>query len=164
MRISRRRFSLLDSFKPFKQNGKAFLRSLGLPRRQRVQALFPCAAAQVQQPLRHVDALRRKAADIGSPVSRVLPPLDEPALNKAVDHACGAGKRCSQLVCDDSHPAIAMAAQREERPQLGHRELDGEPIIGNRRPEQAEDVFQIANEALGGAGGLSFRSRMFTRL
>ena len=142
-------FVLPQAFQSLKQNRETALRLSGLFIGQAVQSLSPLAAAQRQQPLSKVHALRRQAAHVGAAVRGVLPALDEAALNHSVDNARGSGQRGAKLIGDHSHTAVAVPAQGKKRPQLRHRELYREPIVMNGRPQKPENNLQVNNEALG---------------
>lgn len=142
-------FVLSQTFQSFQKNRKTALRLRGLFIAQAVQPFPPLAAAQRQQPLSEVHTLRCQATHVGAAVCRILPALDETALNHTVNDARGGGQRGAKLIGDHSHTAVAVPAQRKERPQLRHRELYREPIVMNGRPQKPENNLQVNNEALG---------------
>ena len=142
-------FGLPQTFQSFQKNRKTALRLPGLFIAQAVQALSPLAAAQRQQPLSKIHALRRQAAHVGTAVRGILPALDEAALNHTVNDARGGGQRGAKLIGDHSHTAVAVTAQGKKRPQLRHREFYREPIVMNGRPQKPENNLQVNNEALG---------------
>lgn len=142
-------FVLSQAFQSFQKNRETPLSLPGLFIGQAVQTLSPLTTAQRQQPLSKIHALRRQTTHVGAAVRRVLPALDEAALNHTVNDACGGGQRGAKLIRDHSHTAVAVTTQRKKRPQLRHRELYREPIVMNGRPQKPENNFQVNDEALG---------------
>ena len=124
------------------------MRAVRFFRGELVEALLPLPAAEVEEAFSEIDALRREAADIGAAIVKVLPAFDEATFDKTIDDARRAGEGCSELTCDCAHTAITVAAKGKEGAKLRHCQFDGEPVIGDGRPEQAKDDLKVSDEAL----------------